>query len=58
VATTGKPHTISEQLILPPAKDMVNCVLDENAAKYLNIVLPSNNTKKTMFSFKLQIALK
>jgi hypothetical protein len=33
VATTGKPLTISEQLILQPAKNMVNCVLDEKAAK-------------------------
>jgi hypothetical protein len=33
VATTGKPQTISEKLILPSAEDMVNCVLDGKAAK-------------------------
>nr|XP_022910374.1 zinc finger BED domain-containing protein 5-like [Onthophagus taurus] len=33
IAQCGKAHTIGEELLLPAAKDMVNCILGENAAK-------------------------
>lgn len=44
IAQTGKPHTIGESLILPAAKDIVTCLLGQNAAKKLDNVPLSDNT--------------
>lgn len=44
IAKCGKPHTIGEKLILPAAKDIVNCVLGEKAAKQLDSVSLSDST--------------
>lgn len=45
IATSGKPHTIGEHLILPAAKQMVSIMLG-NSAKQLNSISLSNNTVK------------
>uniref|UniRef100_K7GEU5 DUF4371 domain-containing protein n=1 Tax=Pelodiscus sinensis TaxID=13735 RepID=K7GEU5_PELSI len=44
VAQAKKPHTIGEQLVLPCAKEMVQLVLGEEAARKLNDISVSNNT--------------
>jgi len=41
-----KPHTVGETLILPAAKDMVQTVLGEKAAKELDKIPLSNNSVK------------
>ncbi|KAL1268682.1 hypothetical protein QQF64_034045 [Cirrhinus molitorella] len=46
IATSGKPHTIGEDLILPAAKQMVSIMLGNNAVKQLNLISLSNNTVK------------
>lgn len=46
IAKEGKPHTIGETLLLPAAKDMVQAVLGEKAAKEIQKVPLSNNTVK------------
>uniref|UniRef100_K7FBH7 DUF4371 domain-containing protein n=1 Tax=Pelodiscus sinensis TaxID=13735 RepID=K7FBH7_PELSI len=44
VAQAKKPHTIVEQLVLPCAKEMVQLVLGEEAARKLNGISVSNDT--------------
>ncbi|KAI2646868.1 Zinc finger BED domain-containing protein 5 [Labeo rohita] len=44
MAKRGMAHTIGENLCLPVAKDMVNCMLGEKAAKTLDKIPLSNNT--------------
>ncbi|KAL1281206.1 hypothetical protein QQF64_000009 [Cirrhinus molitorella] len=44
IAKRGMPHTIGENLCLPVAKDMVNCMLGEKAAKTLDKIPLSDNT--------------
>lgn len=44
IAKKGMPHTIGENLCLPVAKDMVNCMLGEKAAKTLDKIPLSDNT--------------
>ncbi len=46
IATSGKPHTIGEDLILPAAKQMVSIMLGNKAVKQLNLISLSNNTIK------------
>lgn len=46
IATSGKPHTIGEDLILPAAKQMVSIMQGNNAVKQLNLISLSNNTVK------------
>ncbi len=46
IATSGKPHTIGEDLILPAAKQMVSIMLGNKAVKQLNFISLSNNTVK------------
>ncbi len=46
IATSGKPHTIGEDLILPAAKQMVSIMLGNKALKQLNLISLSNNTVK------------
>jgi hypothetical protein len=46
IAKAGKPNTIAEELILPAAKGMVSAVVEEKAAKDLNLVALSNDTVK------------
>ena len=44
IAKKGIPHTIGENLCLPVAKHMVNCVLGEKTAKTLDKIPLSDNT--------------
>jgi hypothetical protein len=44
IAKCKKPHTITEEFILPAAVDMVNIMIGESAEKLLSKVLLSNNT--------------
>lgn len=46
IAKEGKPHTIGETLLLPVAKDMVEAVLGEKAAKEIEKIPLSNDTVK------------
>ncbi len=46
IATSGKPHTMGEDLILPATKQMVSKMLGNNAVKQLNLISLSNNTVK------------
>ncbi len=46
IATSGKPHTIGEDLILPAANQMVSIMLGNNAVKQLNLISLSNNRVK------------
>uniref|UniRef100_A0A671RCV7 DUF4371 domain-containing protein n=1 Tax=Sinocyclocheilus anshuiensis TaxID=1608454 RepID=A0A671RCV7_9TELE len=46
IATSGKPHTIGEDLILPAAKQMVSIMLGNNVVYLLNSISLSNNTVK------------
>ncbi|KAL4126110.1 hypothetical protein QTP88_010339 [Uroleucon formosanum] len=41
----GKPHTVGETLILPAAKDIVQIILGEKAAKELGKIPLSNNSR-------------
>uniref|UniRef100_K7GBQ1 DUF4371 domain-containing protein n=1 Tax=Pelodiscus sinensis TaxID=13735 RepID=K7GBQ1_PELSI len=44
IAQAKKPHTIVEQVVLPCAKEMVQLVLGEEAARKLNDISVSNDT--------------
>jgi len=44
IAKKGNPNTIGENLCLPVAKDLVNCMLGEKAAKMLDKIPLSDNT--------------
>jgi hypothetical protein len=44
IAKCKKPHTIAEELILPPAVDMVNIMTGKSTGKLLSKVPFSNNT--------------
>ncbi|KAL1270838.1 hypothetical protein QQF64_029854 [Cirrhinus molitorella] len=44
IAKRGMPHTIGENLCLPVAKDIVNCMLGEKPAKTLDKIPLSDNT--------------
>jgi len=47
ITKCGKPHTISEELILPVAKYMVTCMFDKPSTKQLDTIITislSNNT--------------
>ncbi len=44
IAKRGMPHTIGDNLCLPIAKDIVNCMLGEKAAKMLDKIPLANNT--------------
>jgi hypothetical protein len=44
IAKCKKPHTITEELILSAAVDMVNIMIGESAGKQLSKVPSSNNT--------------
>ena len=46
IARTGKPHTIGEDFFLPAAKEMVEVMIGEKAAKKLNLISLSDNTVK------------
>ncbi|KAK4874944.1 hypothetical protein RN001_014304 [Aquatica leii] len=46
IAKEGKPHTISETLLLPVAKDMVEAVLGEKAVKEIEKIPLANDTVK------------
>ncbi len=50
IATSGKPHTIGEDFILPAAKQMVSIMLGNNAVKQLNLISLSNNTVKRLIN--------
>lgn len=43
VAKLGKPHAGAKDLIMPAAKDLVKCMLSEQAGKKLDTV-PLSNT--------------
>jgi len=47
VARESKPHTISENLILPAAIDMINIMIGAEEAKKLKTIPLSNDTIKT-----------
>jgi hypothetical protein len=44
IAKFEKAHTIGETLVLPCAKALVGCLLDEKSAKLIETVPLSNNT--------------
>jgi hypothetical protein len=44
IAKTGKFYNITEELILPAAKDMVSCVLRDKSSKLLDKIPVSNDT--------------
>ena len=44
IAQQKKPHTIAENLLLPSAKDMVECIIGTDAAKKLSQIPLSNNS--------------
>ncbi|XP_028314934.1 zinc finger BED domain-containing protein 5 [Gouania willdenowi] len=58
IAQTGKPHTIGEDLILPAAKEMVSVMIDDKAAKKLNVISLSDNTVKRRIDDMAQDVLK
>ena len=43
IAKAKKPHTIGEQLVLPPCRDIVSCVLGDENAKKLDKISLSND---------------
>jgi hypothetical protein len=48
---SGKPHTISEDLILPTAKAMVSIMISKEAANNINLIsLPNDTIKKRIDS--------
>ncbi len=44
IAKRGMPHTIGENLCIPVAKDIVNCMLGDKAANMLDKIPLANNT--------------
>jgi len=44
IARKGLPHTIAEDVCLPAAKEMVECMIGEREAKKLDMIPVSNNT--------------
>ncbi|XP_056092494.1 zinc finger BED domain-containing protein 5-like [Rhinichthys klamathensis goyatoka] len=44
VGRKGLPHTIAEDVCLPAAKEMVECMIGEKEAKKLDMIPVSNNT--------------
>ena len=44
IARKGLPHTIGEDVCLPAAKEMVECMIGEKEAKKLDMIPVSNNT--------------
>lgn len=58
ITKAGKPHTITEDLLLPAAKDTVTAMLSEKAAKQFHLIPLSFNTEFMKWLKMLKTSLK